>query len=155
MKYKTHILAFLSKNRLMSLATSSKNKPWAATVFFAYDKNCNILFYSREDTKHCRDIAKNPNVALTFNQWNGKPNSIKGLQIAGRASKIPKGRLNLPRWKVKPSFYSIYRNRYPWADKFKSDHTLYIVHPKEIHYIDQELFGHFFGVQTLPSDEGR
>jgi uncharacterized protein YhbP (UPF0306 family) len=142
MKYRTNILKFLSKNRLMSLATVAGNKPWAATAFFAYDKNCNILFYSREDTKHCRDIAKNQNVAVTFNQWNGTPNSIKGLQIVGRASKIPISSSSFS------SLYSIYRTRYPWAEKFKSDHTLYVIRPKEIYYIDQALFGHFFRVRA-------
>ena len=139
MKYKSHILKYLSKNRLMSLATSSKNKPWTVTVFFAYDKNCNILFYSRGDTKHCRDIAKNPNVAITFNQYTGKPNSIKGLQITGRASQVSKRSFF--------RLYALYRQRYRWAESFKSDHTLYIIRPKEIHYIDQELFGHFFRIR--------
>src|SRR3989338_3060284 len=133
MKHRSHILTFLSKNRLMSLATSANNIPWATTVFFAYDNNCNILFYSREDTKHCRDIAKNPSVAITFNQFTGKPNSIKGLQITGRAAKVPKKEL--------PRRYKIYRARYGWAENFKSDHVLYIITPREIHYIDQELFG--------------
>ncbi len=140
MKHKTRIVKFLSKNRLMSLATSARNVPWAATVFFAYDTNGTIFFYSRKDTKHCRNIAKNPRVAVTFNQYTGKPNSIKGLQITGRASKVS------PRAYAK--CYRIFTKRYPWAKKFAGDHTLYAIHPKEIHYIDQKLFGHFFRVRV-------
>ncbi len=139
MKNRSHILKFLAKNRLMSLATSAGNKPWATTVFFAYDANCTIFFYSREDTKHCRNIGKNPNVAVTFNQYAGKPNSIKGLQITGRASKVP------PRARAK--CYRIFTKRYPWAKNFAGDHALYTIRPEEIHYIDQELFGHFFRVR--------
>ncbi len=139
MKHRTHILKFLGENRLMSLATSAGNKPWATTVFFAYDANCTIFFYSREDTKHCRNIGKNPHVAVTFNQYAGKPNSIKGLQVTGRAAEVAA--------REYARCYTIFTKRYPWAKKFSGDHTLYAIHPREIHYIDQELFGHFFRVR--------
>lgn len=141
MRYRNHILEYLGKNRLMSLATSSGNKPWAATVFFAYDRSCNIFFYSRGDTRHAKHIARNPAVAITFNQYNGKPNSIKGLQITGRASKVPSRDLKRS--------YALYRKRFPWAEDFKSDHALYIIRPRTIDYIDQELFGHFYRVKTI------
>ncbi|MBI2623781.1 MAG: pyridoxamine 5'-phosphate oxidase family protein [Candidatus Liptonbacteria bacterium] len=140
MRYEAHIIKFLSKNRLMSLATSLRNKTWAATVFFAYDANCNLFFFSNPRTKHCKDIARNPHVAVTFNQYTGKPNSIKGLQIIGRASKVPRKNL--------AGAYARYRARYRWADKFASDHALYVIRPAKIHYIDQKLFGHFFRVRV-------
>ncbi len=139
MKHRAHILNFLKRNRLMSLATSSKNMPWAATVFFAYDTIGTIFFYSRKDTRHCRNIAKNPNVAITFNQYTGKPNSIKGLQIIGRASEVASCEC--------ARCYAIFTTRYPWAKKFSGDHTLYAIHPKEMYYIDQKLFKHFYRVR--------
>ena len=82
-------LEYLEKNRLMALATSENNKSWSATVFFAYDNKCNILFFSCEDSKHCKQIKKNKNVSLVVNHtWKQKGGGINGLQIVGEASKV-------------------------------------------------------------------
>lgn len=137
-----HVLAYLKKNRLMALGTSLLNKPWAATVFFAYDKNFDILFYSREDTRHCAQIQKNPYVSIVINHnWKEKDGLIKGLQITGRASAALR--------KDYAHYYAIYKSRFPWADEFTSDHRLYLITPIEIWYIDQKLFGHFNRVKIM------
>jgi len=142
MEHKELILEFLGKNRLMSLATCTKNTPWAATVFFAYDiENLDLFFFSRPDTKHCTDIAANPLVAVTFNQFWGEKMSVKGLQIVGRASRVLKGE-GLVR------SYAIFLKRHPWAALYAADHTLYVIHPDEIHHINQEAFGHFNRVRV-------
>lgn len=133
---------YLKQNRLITLGTSTGNKPWAATVFFAYDKNLNLIFYSREDTRHCQHIKRNPYVSVAINQdWKEKRGFIKGLQITGRASKIAKAQYN--------RYYAIYKSRFKWADKFASDHILYLVKPLEIWYINQKLFGHFNRVRII------
>lgn len=131
---------YLKANRLMTLGTSFKNRPWSATVFFAFDKDFNILFFSREDTRHCQNIKKNGFVSVAINQDWGKPGNVRGLQMTGIASKANK--------KQKGKYYPLYRARFPWADEFP-DHALYIVRPKELHYIDQEFFGHFYRVKIL------
>ena len=137
-----HVLAHLKRNRLMTLGTSTGNKPWAATVFFAYDKNLEILFYSREDTRHCMQIRKNPHVSVVVNHdWQGKNGHIRGLQITGRAAAVPQ--------KKHAHYYAIYRSRFPWADKFTSDHRLYRIIPREVWYIDETLFGHFHRVRII------
>ena len=132
-------LEYLSRNRLMALGTARDNKPWGATVFFAYDKNCNLFFYSSENTKHCKNIVKNPYVSIVINQeWSNK-GLIRGAQILGKATKVSNKNLR--------HFYGIYKARFNWADKFAADHTLYIIKPVEIWYIDQKLFGHFYRVK--------
>lgn len=137
-----HVLRYLKRNRLMSLGTSVRNKPWAATVFFAYDKNANLIFYSREDTRHCEHIKKNPYVSVVINHdWKEKGGFITGLQIAGRTSKI--SRIEYGR------YYALYKSRFAWADEFASDHALYLVKPAEIWYINQKLFGHFNRVKIM------
>ncbi len=132
---------YLKKNRLMSLATSASNKPWSATVFFAYDNKSNILFYSRTDTKHCLQINKNKNVSLVINHtWKQKDGGINGLQIVGEAKKLaPKDYFK---------YYKIYKKRMGWADDFKDDHRIYIIRPKEIWLIDEKLFGNFHRVKV-------
>ena len=47
----------------MSLATSENNQPWVCEVHFALDDKLNLYFRSLSRTRHCRQIAKNPNVA--------------------------------------------------------------------------------------------
>ncbi|OGZ30295.1 MAG: hypothetical protein A2931_02010 [Candidatus Niyogibacteria bacterium RIFCSPLOWO2_01_FULL_45_48] len=135
----SEVLKYLAENKLMSLATSSKNGgPWASTLFFAFDKNLNILFFSRPDTRHCKNILKNPRVALTINQNWGGLGSIKGLQISGVARRPMKNEYK--------KYYAIYKKRYSWADKFP-DHAIYVIEPTEVHFINQEIFGHFFRVK--------
>ena len=139
--YKKRVLAYLTQNKLMTLGTSWKNKPWGATVFFAYDKKqLNILFYSREDTRHCQHIKRNPWVSVVINHARKeKVGFIKGLQIAGRAIKVPEKQFR--------HYYALYKSRFKWADEFSSDHALYIINPSEVWLIDQKFFGHFFRVR--------
>lgn len=136
------VLEYLGRNRLMTLGTASGNKPWGATVFYTYDKKLNLLFYSREDTKHCTHIKKNPNVSVVINHdWRYPSGEIKGLQITGRAAKIPK--------KDYARAYRLYKARFKWADEFAEDHVLFRIKPREIWYIDQKLFGHVFRVRVM------
>lgn len=124
----------------MSLATASRNKPWSATVFFAYDKNLNLIFFSREDTRHCKDIHENPYVSVAMNQ-DQQGHGIEGAQITGRASKVSS--------REHKKFYALYKSRFKWADEFASDHALYLIKPSEVWYINEKLFGHFNRVRIL------
>ena len=139
-KFIQKVLKYFKGNRLMTIGTSCKDRPWSAAVFFAFDEKFNILFFSREDTRHCQNIKKNKYVSAAINQDWGKPGLVKGLQMTGIALKISK--------KQREKFYFLYCARFPWANEFP-DHSLYIIKPTEIHYIDQEFFGHFHRVKIL------
>lgn len=141
-KLKIKAVEYLEKNRLMALGTCLRDKPWTATVFFAYDKKLNLYFYSREDTLHCRHIKKNPHVAVTMNHaWKDRQGKIRGLQITGKASKVPYHNYR--------KFYTLYKSRFKWADAFTADHVLYAIKPSEVWYIDEKLFGHFYRVRVI------
>jgi len=133
------VLDYLKRNKLMTLSTVSGNRPWSATVFFAYTPELRILFYSRPDTKHCRHILKNPYVSVVINQDHGTSGQVKGMQITGRAKRVSE--------KDFKKDYAEYRKRFSWAEDFKKDHRIYSITPTEIHYLDQKRFGHFFRVQ--------
>src|SRR3989344_64968 len=127
---------YLTANRLMTLGTSYEDRPWSATVFFAYAKNLNLYFYSSEKTKHCINIKKNPNVSVVINNdWRDKNGKIKGLQAIGKASRVSD--------KDYDKHYPIYHSRFKWSDEFQSDHRLYKIKLAEIWYINENLFGHF------------
>jgi len=133
---------YLEENRLMTLGVCWRNKPWGATVFYAYDEKLNLLFYSRPDTKHCQYIHKNPNVSVVINHnWRYPDGKIRGLQILGKAKKVSK--------KDYPILFEIFRKRFKWADRFTRDHILYLIKPSEIWYLDEQLFGHFYRVKVL------
>jgi len=136
-----HFLRYLSENRLMTLATFSGKKPWVATVFFAFDKKGNLFFFSRPDTRHCRHITSQTFVAVAINHTWGKLGAIKAVQLLGHAERVSVRGFR--------KAYAVFRKRFPWADEFKKDHTLYIIKPTEIHMINQKVFGHFNRVQIM------
>ena len=124
----------------MALGTSYSDRPWAATVFFAYDENFNLLFYSREDTKHCRNITKNQYVSVVINHdWKDGRGHIRGLQMTGRAYKVLGQKYK--------RYYALYKSRFSWADDFAADHVLYLIKPSTVWYIDEKFFGHFYRVR--------
>ena len=54
---------YIQKTPHMSLATVGGDKPWVCEVHFAYDDDLNLYFRSRLSTRHCQELAVNPNVA--------------------------------------------------------------------------------------------
>lgn len=73
----------LEREKLLYLATTNCKYPDNSTVCFAYDKDLHMYFGSYSDTLKCRNIAKNPFVAI----------SVGTLQIHGIARIIPYGSL--------------------------------------------------------------
>jgi uncharacterized protein YhbP (UPF0306 family) len=65
----------------LTLATCSENQPWAATVFFAADKNFNLYFVSDQRTRHGRDMAVNQQVAAAINPDCDNWHAVAGLQL--------------------------------------------------------------------------
>ncbi|MBI4193423.1 MAG: pyridoxamine 5'-phosphate oxidase family protein [Candidatus Colwellbacteria bacterium] len=136
------VVAYLERNRLMVVATVADSTPWAATVFFAYDQNLNLYFYSREDTRHCREIARNPRVAVAVSHaQHAQNNFVRGVQMTGEARKVSA--------EGYAAAYARYRERFAWADRFSSDHVLYRIAPRQLWCIDEELLGHFNRVRVV------
>ncbi|OGN04509.1 MAG: hypothetical protein A3B99_00980 [Candidatus Yanofskybacteria bacterium RIFCSPHIGHO2_02_FULL_44_12b] len=136
------VLDFLKLNRLMAIGTSDGRRLWGATVFFAYDRNLNLIFYSKKDTVHCRNIEKNKNVSVVINHaWKGPGGYIRGLQISGKAGRVSQ--------EDSKRFYRLYKARFKWADEFAGDHFLYAVKPDQVWYIDEKLFGHFYRIRII------
>jgi uncharacterized protein YhbP (UPF0306 family) len=74
---------FLDEVSTLTLATSAADNPWAATVFFAADKQFNLYFVSDHRTQHGRDMAGNSQVAATINPDCDNWHDVAGLQIRG------------------------------------------------------------------------
>lgn len=130
---KKYVSDYLEKNRLMTLATSEKDIPWAATVFFAYDPDLNIYFISRPETRKTKHLHVNPNVSVAVNHHQSKSGLVKGVQLEGTAKILDKNK------DVKE--LEIFKKRHNWAEKYLHNHELFKITPKKVYYLDDELFG--------------
>ena len=82
------IRQMLEAHNTITLATCQDNDPWAASVFFASDKDLNLYFVSDYRTRHARDIGDGAAVVATVNADSGAWTEVRGLQIAGQAEVV-------------------------------------------------------------------
>ena len=137
------ILDYVKSVELMTVCSVSRNKPWCATVFFAFDSKLNLYFLSRNYRRHSKEIVKNPNVAGTIFSQDfefGKP--VKGIQFEGVCKRQSAKSINK---------YLLYMKRYPKAiehatmDALRTSNekgiSLWKIVPKRIKIHDEKLFG--------------
>lgn len=121
------ILKYLGKNRLMTIATSFEDSPWAATLFFANDSDLNLYFLSEVNTRKIQNILKNPRVSVTLDREQPDPGIVKGIQLEGET--------------VESSDPSIFLARHPWAKNYLKTSKVFKIKPSKIIYLDDEKFG--------------
>ncbi len=85
-----HLRECLDSTVIAVLATREVDGVWAAPVYFSYDQKFNIYFISSKETRHMKDIAKDPKVAVAI----FAPPAVSGvfqiaLQIEGKAFEVP------------------------------------------------------------------
>jgi uncharacterized protein len=79
------ILNFISENEVMTIATSSGNIPYCATVFYVYLEDKNILvFMSDKSTRHAREMTGNEKIAGTIIVKHVSVSTVQGLQLMGK-----------------------------------------------------------------------
>lgn len=79
--------AFLAAHHVMSLASLGPGGPHATNLFYACD-GLALLWVSRRNTRHSREIEAEPRVAATIAPDYSDFASIRGLQIAGTAVRV-------------------------------------------------------------------
>jgi uncharacterized protein len=78
---------------LFTLATLERDKdgtvnPWTNTAYFAWTEDFRLHFLSPPSSRHCRNIADNPSIALTvFDTRQSGEGGKVGLQAAGRCAR--------------------------------------------------------------------
>lgn len=72
----------------MSLATVSNNKPWVCEVHFVSDSDLNLYFVSKVNTRHCKEIAENPNVAGNIVKQHALTEAPSGIYFEGVSKQI-------------------------------------------------------------------
>ncbi len=84
---KETVLKYLKEHYTMTVATVKDGTPWAASVFYAND-GFTLYFLSDPESRHSRDIAENPTVAVTVNEDYHDWRKIKGVQMEGKAELV-------------------------------------------------------------------
>lgn len=87
MDLKELIKGYLKTARVMQLATSVNNHPWACTVHFYSDASLNFYWSSMVDRRHSLEIEQNPKVAIAVKIVEDTPDKkyVIGLSAEGVA----------------------------------------------------------------------
>lgn len=88
MKLRKLIEDYLKKAKLMQVATSKDNRPWACSVYFAYDNSLNLYWISLPSTRHSREIKDNNRVAGAIVLPHKSGDKVRGLQFEGTAKEL-------------------------------------------------------------------
>lgn len=73
----------LEESRVMTLATRSGEGPWAAPVLYALLPGPELVFMSRPEARHVRDLMSDPVVAAAVYPDQTRP--LRGVQMEGLA----------------------------------------------------------------------
>ena len=149
----------------MTVATAQGEIPWAASVFYAND-GFTLYFLSDPESRHSKDIAENPVVAVTVNEDYHDWRKIKGIQMDGKAELVStEGEIAraTAAYVAKYPFTAVYLklmsspfpkvvkylekllSRLPSVPSFTTtvSHRFYKVVPEKVRFIDNEKsFGH-------------
>lgn len=80
---------FIVRHHVMSLAVSSTETLWAASVFYSFDASRRrLLYFTSPNTAHGRMTLANPSVAATIAEQEREIARIQGVQIRGRSTML-------------------------------------------------------------------
>jgi len=145
-KIRKSALNILKKNKLLSLATYNKRKKFTniCSVYYAYDKDFTIYYWSEKSANHSKNIIKDNSVAVNIAKSTQKWGSmLKGLKIYGTAEianhreLIKGGILYIKRFRNVGKLVKRF-------DDFNSksfNSKLYVIRPLKIIVLDEDKFG--------------
>jgi uncharacterized protein YhbP (UPF0306 family) len=84
------IRQYVDQIKIMQLATSANDQPWACTIHYYSDKDLNFYWVSTLARKHSKDIAQNPKVAAAILVHENTPEEryVIGISLEGKAELI-------------------------------------------------------------------
>jgi uncharacterized protein YhbP (UPF0306 family) len=133
------IKKYLSKSRMMQIATVDNGQPWICTVYYVEDEGLNLYWLSLPTRRHSQEIAKQSKVAVAIPVKFDK-NPIIGIQVEGTAEAIKSaGEIA----KVMKKYVAKYDSGKQFYDNFiagKNEHWLYRFTPKSFVLFDEVTF---------------
>ena len=79
------VYGYMRTCHVATLATIGADGPWAAAVFYVSD-GYTLYFLSSPRSRHCRNLAHDPRVAVTVQADYSEWHEIKGVQLEGEAT---------------------------------------------------------------------
>ncbi len=101
MEKKDLIKQWLKNHKYCVIATSRKNKPWAATVNYTVDDDLNIYIRTGMDTLKFRNLLANPTVCLVIDSQTREGT----LQLQGVAEQTESKDGSEPNILIRPEFF--------------------------------------------------
>ncbi|WP_051366945.1 pyridoxamine 5'-phosphate oxidase family protein [Hamadaea tsunoensis] len=79
----------LARHRYLVLGTADgEGRPWATPVFYAPDGDHRVLWVSAPDSRHSRNIASRPDVAITIFDSNAPIGGAEALYLEATAEPV-------------------------------------------------------------------
>src|SRR3989344_3203965 len=133
---------YLADAKMMCLATSKNNKPWACAVWYVHDEDWNLYFISKKSRRHSIELTENQNIAGTIvvPHLKGSGEKVRGLQFEGTARACKLTELM--------KAHKLYMNKYELAEdipklellKLSLSYTYYKIIPSTIVLFDEINF---------------
>ncbi len=84
MDFQKPLLDFLSKNEILSLATSDGKEVYVCNLHYSSDDSFNLYFASKPDRQHSKNIGANKEVAICiYNTAFAEGDVFGGIQMKG------------------------------------------------------------------------
>ena len=124
------ITDFIQKHHVLTLATSTENRPWCANCFYVYSKDENMfVFTSDDETKHVQDVIDNNIVAGSVVLETSVVGKIQGIQFTGK--------MFMPENELKQKVNKLYMRKYPFAKLMTTQ--LWVLEPNIFKLTDNRL----------------
>jgi uncharacterized protein YhbP (UPF0306 family) len=130
-----HVLEYLRSQNTLTLATATgSGLPHAATMVYVAD-GLALYFCTRPDTTTARNIAQNPNVAFTIDEYSPDWSKTKGIQGGGECQVL------LSPADIK-RVVTLFRERFTFLSEASTANvSFYRIVPAALQYIDNEGTG--------------
>lgn len=79
---------YLKETKMLQVATSKDNQPWACTIYFAYDEKLNLYWISKPSRRHSEEIRNNDKVAGVIVLPHTPGEDVRGIQFQGFAKEL-------------------------------------------------------------------
>lgn len=84
---------YLKEAKMLQVATTKDDQPWACTVYFAFDEELNLYWISKLSCRHSEEIRNNEKVAGVIVLPHTPGDKVRGLQLQGIAKELSKDEL--------------------------------------------------------------
>ena len=88
--------AIIDEGVFMTLATAdAEGVPWASPVWYAPDGYSELLWVSRPETRHSRNLAVRPELAIVSFDSRQTPGDVTAVSMEGRAEQTDPERIGI------------------------------------------------------------